>query len=130
MSNQIKPNYKAVACRATWRVQRDDLELAMLQIASKRLLLDDVISNMKCVHFFFSCITAVCSNEKRASNSGNIRNESYPSVAYFIVYTPSDECTDNTFFSKLHNEDVEPDIKVNFISTRYPLDFKGGLHKN
>jgi hypothetical protein len=69
---------------------------------------------MKSVHFFFSCITAVSTNEKQSS-TGQSKNEAYPAIAYFIVYTPSEECNQDTFFARLHNEDVEPNIKVNVI---------------
>ena len=114
LSYQIRPSYKALVCRATWRVREEDVELATLQIASKRLKLDDVIKSMKSVHFFFSCITAVSTNEKRSS-TGQSKNEAYPAIAYFIVYTPSEECNQDTFFARLHNEDLEPNIKVNVI---------------
>ena len=38
-------------------------------------------------------------------------NETYPSIAYFIVNTPKDNCNDNTFFTALHNQDLEPFIQ-------------------
>ena len=38
------------------------------------------------------------------------RSESYPAIALFIVFKPSDECTKESIFAALHNEDMEPDI--------------------
>jgi hypothetical protein len=55
------------------------------------------------VHFFFSCITSVCSNSKskvEEEPTNTEPNETYPSIAYFIVYTPNDNCNDNTFLPR------------------------------
>ena len=38
-------------------------------------------------------------------------NQTYPSIAYFIMYTPCEETNDNTFFSTLHNRNFERDIQ-------------------
>ena len=62
--HQLKPRHRAIACRATWRVREDDIEQATLQIASKRLLLNDVIQAIEGVVFFFSCISGVCCNDE------------------------------------------------------------------
>ena len=98
---------KAVSCRAVWRVCREDIELAMYQIASKRLSLDDVLSNISGIQFFISCVTCVTTNAK---SSEDCRGETYPAIAYFIVYRENDECNETTIFAKLHNEEVEPGI--------------------
>ena len=88
------------------------MEDALLQIASKRMHLDDAIRGIKGVHFFFSCVTSVASNFKSKRNGGGQdSNQTYPSIAYFIVYTPCEETNDNTFFTALHNRDFEPDIQ-------------------
>ena len=93
------------------------MELARNQIASKRLLLDDAITAITSVYFFFSCISSVCSNAKTHNSEGGdtpstvTEEEVYPSISYFIVYTPNDDCDENTFFSALHNQDVEPCIQ-------------------
>ena len=79
----------------------------MYQIASKRLSLDDVLSNISGIQFFFSCVTCVTTNAK---SSEDRRGETYPAIAYFIVYRQNDECNETTIFAKLHNEEVEPDI--------------------
>jgi hypothetical protein len=95
-------------------VCNEDIELARFQIASKRLLLDDAINAIEGVHFFFSCITSVCSNSKskvEEEPTDTEADETYPSIAYFIVYTPNDNCNDNTFFTALHNQDLEPVIQ-------------------
>ena len=82
------------------------------------MLLDDAINAIEGVHFFFSCITSVCSNSKskvEEEPTDTEPDETYPSIAYFIVYTPNDNCNDNTFFTALHNQDLEPviqDMKV------------------
>ncbi|CAB4008241.1 Hypothetical predicted protein [Paramuricea clavata] len=111
----IKRNHRAVACRATWRVHKDDVELAMLQITSKRMLLNDAINSIDGVIFFFSCISSVCSNPnvkqtRSDQNSQEAETDTYPCVAFFVVYEPSEKCSDNTFFAALHNHDVEPTI--------------------
>ena len=112
----MKEKHKAISCRATSRVCKEDIELARMQIASKRLLLDDAISAIPGVYFFFSCISSVSSNSKtkiadvETASSGN-GNEVYPCISYFIVYTPNENCDDNTFFGALHNRDVEPFIQ-------------------
>ena len=101
-----------MACRATWRVCKEDMEHAAFQIASKRMHLDDAISAIKGVHFFFSCVTSVASNLKsKRDEGGQNSQQTYPSIAYFIAYTPCEETNDNTFFTALHNRDFEPDIQ-------------------
>ena len=67
---QIKEDVKAVACRATWRVDLHDLQIANNLICSKRLHLDDALSQLNGVQFYFSCITAVSSNAKASQPSG------------------------------------------------------------
>ena len=79
-------------CRATWRVCKEDIELARLQIASKRLLLDDAIHETRCSVFLFT------------------GKEVYPSMSYFIAYAPGENCND-TFLMALHNQDLEPKIQ-------------------
>lgn len=110
--HQLKPKHRAIACRATWRVREDDIEQATLQIASKRLLLNDVIEAIEGVVFFFSCISGVCSNanRKRDPNSRPRNSDTYPCVSFFIVFEPNERCNDETIFAALHNEDVEPEI--------------------
>ena len=44
------------------------------------------------------------------NNGERTRSESYPAIALFIVFKPSDECTEESIFAALHNEDMEPDI--------------------
>ena len=74
--------------------------------------LDDAISAIKGVHFFFSCVTSVASNLKsKRDEGGQNSQQTYPSIAYFIAYTPCEETNDNTFFTALHNRDFEPDIQ-------------------
>ena len=98
------------ACRATWMVGKEDIELARLQIASKRLLLDDAIHEIRCSVLLFMHL--VCSNSKtRNDKDEKTGKEVYPLVSYFIVYAPGENCNDNTFFTALHNQDLEPKIQ-------------------
>ena len=70
-------------------VCKEDMEHAAFQIASKRMHLDDAISAIKGVHFFFSCVTSVASNLKsKRDEGGQNSQQTYPSIAYFIAYTP------------------------------------------
>ena len=56
----------------------------------------------------------MCSNAKTKVDEEDPQNKDtndvYPSIAYFIVYTPTESCNDDTFFSALHNLDLEPTI--------------------
>ena len=69
------------------------------------------------MQFVFSWITAVFSNpnesKKKKSRDSDATEvtTSYPGIAYFIAYRETDQCTQQTIFTALHNEDVEPDIK-------------------
>ena len=36
--------------------------------------------------------------------------QSYPAIAFFIVYKPCETCNETSLFSALHNEDMEPEI--------------------
>ena len=38
------------------------------------------------------------------------RSESYPAIALFIVFKPSDECPEESIFAAEHNKDFEPGI--------------------
>jgi hypothetical protein len=101
-------------------VCRDDVELAQNQIASKRLDLDDVLSNISGVQFFFSCITCVTSNARSAEDERT--RETYPSIAYFVVYRENAACNGTTLFSALHNNDVEPEISPIRVRTKNAPD--------
>ena len=79
------------------------------------MLLNDAINSIDGVIFFFSCISSVCSNPnvkqtRSYQNSQEAETDTYPCVAFFVVYEPSEKCSDNTFFAALHNHDVEPTI--------------------
>ena len=118
---------QTIACRATWRVTPEDLELARMQITSKRLLLQDAISSIDGVLFFFSCISSVRSNAntKRGKNerrAANAQDDTYPCISFFIAYERSDRCNDETFFAALHNQDVEPEIN--------PIRVRKGAHSD
>ena len=58
---QIRNRAEVVTCRAIWRVKRD-LFLAENLIASKRLQLDEKVSKVKGVQFFFSAVGGVTTN--------------------------------------------------------------------
>lgn len=101
-----------MACRAVWKVSSDDVELARLQIASKRLRLHEVLSCTQGVQFYFSCVTCVMSNAKSAQTSDeeSAEAQSYPGIAFFIVYKECETCSEEILFSALHKEDMEPEI--------------------
>ena len=103
---------KVLACRAIWRVTPEDRELAKNQICSKRLMLDELLAKIAGVQFFFSCITMMRSNSKRArcGEEKGKEAEIYPGVAYFIAYRQNDLCDENAIFATLHNADMEPMI--------------------
>jgi hypothetical protein len=71
-------------------VCNEDIELARFKIARLRLLLDDAINAIEGV------IKSLNIEEEPTNTE---ENGSYPSMAYFIVYTPTDNCNDNTFFT-------------------------------
>lgn len=56
----------------------------------------------------------MCSNAKTKVDEEEPQNKDtndvYPSIAYFIVYTLTESCNDDTFFGALHNQDLEPTI--------------------
>ena len=122
---QIKEDVKAVACRATWRVDLHDLQMANNLICSKRLHLDDALSQLNGVQFYFSCITAVSSNAKASQASGAPTTITYPGVAYFVAYRQTDDCDDNQIFTLLHNMETEPAVQP--IHTRGRADGDGRM---
>ena len=58
-------NKHVVTCRAIWRVKKDDVLLAEKLITSKRLILDEEVSKVKGVEFFFSSVGGVTTNATR-----------------------------------------------------------------
>lgn len=93
------------------------MELATKQISSKRLELDEVLSKVNGVQFFLSCITALCSNEKKPKNTDSDKavapggEKAYPAVAYFIAYRINETCNENALYAILHNQDTEPVVR-------------------
>ena len=59
----IRNRGEVVTCRAIWRVKREDLFLAENLIASKRLQLDEKVSKVKGVQFFFSAVGGVTTTQ-------------------------------------------------------------------
>lgn len=55
----VANNYNVIALRALWDVHKDDMEVASLNIWSKRKKLEDLLCSNKHVAGFFSCITAM-----------------------------------------------------------------------
>lgn len=111
---QITKDLEAVSCRAVWRVEEQDLELAKQQICSKRLELDDVLATIDGVQFFISAITGLTSNAK--SSVGEMENIMHPAVGFFIVYRKTETCDENTLFAELHKREV--DVTISKIRTR------------
>ena len=87
----------------------DDDQLAQYQIASKRLELDDLLCKKNGVQYFFSAISCVASNARSSSQVPRAR-QSYPAIAYFIVYRETQACNENLLFAAMHNHDKEPKI--------------------
>jgi hypothetical protein len=85
-------------------VRDEHLRLARRTISTKRLRLDELLHNIPGVRFFFSAITAI--EAAREDNDDAI----FPAVAYFIVYSQSDVCNQETIFRTFHDEDTEADV--------------------
>ena len=102
---------KSLACRAVWRVERNDLPLANNLIASKRLKLDDILASITGVQYFFSCVTIMKLNSRKTSSETEVANRPcYRGVAYFICYRRNEVSNENAIFAALHNADMEPTI--------------------
>ena len=111
-----------------------DEDLALRLITLKRGQLDEKHASIPGVHFFVSSIQGVTSNKKRKRSSGNRESEEpgqvpgsqtelevaedhsailfNPGVAYFISYTPSDECNDMTIFDMFQKHEGQPEVKL------------------
>lgn len=118
---QVVEDTKAVACRALWRVKKEDANLAENQICSKRLKLDDTIIAMDGVQFFLSCITAIEQNVSRKFSPDDVDEAGdpqkiYPGVSYFIAYRDTSKCSKDAIFRALHEADMDPTISE--IKTR------------
>ena len=92
-------------------------------ICSKRVHLDDALSQLNGVQFYFSCVTAVSSNAKASQASGGPTTITYPGVAYFVAYRQTDNCNENQIFTLLHNMETEPAVQP--IHTRGRADGNG-----
>ena len=117
---QVAEKTAALSCRCIWRVKDDDFHLSIKLIAAKRLRLDDELAKIRGVHFFISSgimSNAIESSAKKAGKhkrkgqnedisqqqSQSIENDNSKvlfdhGVAYFIAYTPSDSCNQDTIF--------------------------------
>ena len=116
---QINNDLKALACRATWRVKETHVQEARNLIASKRLSLDDSISQVCGVQFFLSSITATSTNAKKTrqgADENGTSDQVYPAVAYFVVYRETDTCNAQSIYTLLHNQDTEANVQP--ITTR------------
>ena len=116
---QINNDLKALACRATWRVKETHVQEARNLIASKRLSLDDSISQVCGVQFFLSSITATSTNAKKTrqgADENGTSDQVYPAVAYFVVYREMDTCNVQSIYTLLPNQDIEANVQP--ITTR------------
>ena len=61
---------------------------------------------------FFSCVTSVMSNAKstRGGENESTLAESYPAIAYFVVFREYETCSGEILFSKVHNEELDAEI--------------------
>ena len=50
---QVTNKLSAITCRASWQVQVEDIDLAKRLISCKRLHMDDSLSKIDGVHFFY-----------------------------------------------------------------------------
>ncbi|CAB4044095.1 Hypothetical predicted protein, partial [Paramuricea clavata] len=100
----IDNNCSSVCYRAAWRVRDRALDLARNSISGKRITLDELLHNIPGVRFFVSAITAVQATSERD------RGLIFPAVSFFIVYSPSDDCSEEIIFDVLNNEDPEADV--------------------
>mgnify|MGYP002803952926 FL=1 len=73
---------------------------------------------MNGVQFFLSAITSQMSNRKSCHHEDSEAPDSYPAIAYFIVYKESDTCNENVLFTALHNEDVETELTPIRVRTK------------
>ena len=111
-------------------------------IANKRLRMDEALSKLYGVQFFFSSVTGTKNNAKEKKTGTDKRQPSqekttedkddpkedldelfrnfYPGVAYFIAYTRTRECNPDTIFALLHH--LDNDVEVKTIDSR----IKGG----
>lgn len=103
---------KAVCCRAIWKVNTEDVQLARNRIASKRLALDDVLGSLEGVHFFISAITAVAGTTESGNRHGAQDAVMYPAVAYFVAFSTTEHCNEEAIFAALHRQDTEATIKA------------------
>ena len=117
-----------------WKVTSKDEDLALRLITAKRRQLDEKLASTPGPHFFVSSIQGVTSNKKHKRSSGNKESEEAgevpgsqtqlemaeddsavlfnPGVAYFISYTPSDECNDMAIFDTFQKHQVLPEVKI------------------
>ena len=57
-----------------------------------------------------NCIRWANAKSTNRNYGERTRSESYPAIALFIVFKPSDECPEESIFAAEHNKDFEPDI--------------------
>ena len=96
--------------------------------------MEDAISKVRGVHFFFSSITGTfnsskCKKSETQKKQVEMRNAEdwkddvwsdvetepealpfYPRVAYFVAFTPSDTCNAETILRTLHEQETEVDV--------------------
>ena len=96
--------------------------------------MDDAISKVRGVHFFFSSITCTfnsskCKKSDTHKEQVEMRNAEdwkddvlsdvetepeallfYPGVVYFVAFTPSDTCNGETILRTLHEQETEADV--------------------
>ena len=111
-------------------------------IANKRLRMDEALSKLYGVQFFFSSVTGTKNNAKEKKTGKDKKQPSqekttedkddpkedldeffrnfYPGVAYFIAYTRTRQCNPDTIFALLHH--LDNDVEVKTIDSR----IKGG----
>ena len=139
---QFAEKTAALSCRCIWRVKDDDFDLSIKLIAAKRLRLDDELAKIRGVQFFISSLTGITSSAIESSSkkagklkrkgqnedisqqqSQSIENDNSKvlfdhGVAYFIAYTPSNSCNEDTISELFHKNEMEATvhkIRIRFI---------------
>ena len=133
---QVAEKTVALTCRRIWKVKDDDFNLSMKLIVTKHLRLDDALAKIRSVHFFISSVTGITSNaiQSSATKAGKckrkgenedegISQQKFQSidndnnkvlfdhgVTYFIVYTPSNLCNQDTIFELFHKNEMEATV--------------------
>ena len=119
-------------------IKQNDRKMLENLIANKGLRMDEALSKLYGVQFFFSSVTGTKNNTKEKKTGKDKKQPSqerttedkddpkenldeffrkfYPGVAYFIAYIRTRECNPDTIFALLHY--LDSDVEVKTIDSR------------